>query len=1121
MTEDQKEAIRDGASTKIVLVVSGSTAPEQDKNTVNNVIQKNSYKPVLMMDIELLCTVTKNNAQVGTAQNITETESEIIISVKVPDEYINKDGSIKREYHIVRLHYNESGVAETEVIPATFDSATKMLTFKTNKFSLYAITYKDTKVESEYVYIPSKNKKPVVNTFGLNISVTNGLEFNKDNTESAFNLLMDNNDFDGKVASVTVSGLELTSDKGDKVTMGVDYDHSVLYLAGEYPINVKVVDDEKKAGVYKGTLKVTVNYKEGLALVGGTVYQDLQEAFNDCASDSAVILLKDIALSSDLQIDTGSKNINLNLNNKTIDGGSYQVYTAGNGILTIYGDGVIKNNNTSQTADYAPLRIFSGSNVVLDGVSIEGLYCGVKNSGNLTVLKANIKADTFGIGLFGNGETIIGQNDSDNDITVLAEEQAIATASATGESDMVVNVYGGVFETTGTVWDDCPVYWASQGTLNVYGGTFKNITESVQAAGILQKNGTVNIVDGNFEAKDGIKIVAQEDSTEITTSIVGGNFTGTRSGIYIDASNSTHMGRLTEYGVTIENGNTIPTFTGGTEGAIYAKTGGLGSRTLMSIYGGAFSTYPTDYVVDALVKQNTNGTYTVTSLPTDENGDYLINNADDLILFEKIVNDGGFGFNGKKVRLSNDIDINNIEWNPIGQTGATQFQGVFDGQGHTISNMTVNNTDTSAYCASGFFGWVENTGNAVITNVKFDNANVTGNHNVGVVAGWVSGTISNCEIKNSTVTGINANDDANGDKIGGLVGYINAGIISENIVENCTIKSNRDAGGIVGAIAAGTTFANNSVKDTEVYYSEEKSYASAGAIVSGRTGFSPNETNTATNVTASKLVSVSNANELSAALNATYNSDAMILLTNDIALSDEWGAHVLNLGSNATVTIDGNEKTVSGLTTTTTTDVAGFQSNGLISGVNTPDYPNGPGSLIVKHLTIENATVSSSLASSLPTSAALIGSVNNTNINVEDVTVTGANVSSDFYAGGLIGYVQGNYYEDLLVNINNCEVRNSSFNGNDATGALIALNNEPTAINGASITGNAINGGNGYSASALVGTSIGGTTATNVTASDNTFSITNHTGYQVNNATYGYIYNYNQTYLVNGNEING
>ena len=152
------------------------------------------------------------------------------------------------------------------------------------------------------------------------------------------------------------------------------------------------------------------------------------------------------------------------------------------------------------------------------------------------------------------------------------------------------------------------------------------------------------------------------------------------------------------------------------------------------------------------------------------------------------------------------------------------------------------------------------------------------------------------------------NKDANGDKVGAIVGYINAGIVDGNKVFSCTIKANRDAGGVTGAIAAGTTLTHNTVKDTNIYYITNKNYESAGQIVSGRTGFVPDETNTATNVTVNINKLVTSSDELKTVLNEVneVNDGDIITLSNDIALTEP-------LTISKSVTLEGNGSyTISG-----------------------------------------------------------------------------------------------------------------------------------------------------------------------------------------------------------------
>ena len=67
--------------------------------------------------------------------------------------------------------------------------------------------------------------------------------------------------------------------------------------------------------------------------------------------------------------------------------------------------------------------------------------------------------------------------------------------------------------------------------------------------------------------------------------------------------------------------------------------------------------------------------------------------------FSQKVN-GGKSFSGKTVVLDEDIDLNNKEWTPVGQTGATQFSGTFDGQNHIICNLSITNNDEGGNCAT-------------------------------------------------------------------------------------------------------------------------------------------------------------------------------------------------------------------------------------------------------------------------------------------------------------------------------------------------------------------------------------------------------------------------------------
>ena len=183
-----------------------------------------------------------------------------------------------------------------------------------------------------------------------------------------------------------------------------------------------------------------------------------------------------------------------------------------------------------------------------------------------------------------------------------------------------------------------------------------------------------------------------------------------------------------------------------------------------------------------------------------QDGVYHINSTNGLNYFSQKVN-GGESFSGKTVVLDADIDLNNVEWTPVGQTGATQFSGTFDGQNHIICNLSITNNDEGGNCATGLFGWLNS---ATVKNIKISGATITGHHNVGTIAGYLetSGcTIENCTVENATISCTSVNDDANGDKCGGIVGHAgNAGVLVKGcVVTNSTISAGRDAGQVVGA----------------------------------------------------------------------------------------------------------------------------------------------------------------------------------------------------------------------------------------------------------------------------------------------------------------------------------
>ena len=165
-----------------------------------------------------------------------------------------------------------------------------------------------------------------------------------------------------------------------------------------------------------------------------------------------------------------------------------------------------------------------------------------------------------------------------------------------------------------------------------------------------------------------------------------------------------------------------------------------------------------------------------------------INNASDMIQFSKNVSSGAT-YSGTTVFLDADIDFSgglSGEFEPIGyhksSTSNKYFQGTFDGQGHTISNLAINSSSENV----GLFGCLKGE----ISNIVLDSScYATNSHSeIKSVASGVIGQCRDCTIKN-TVNMASAvfTGNASGSLfLGGIVGYLSASS-KEAIVRNCQL----------------------------------------------------------------------------------------------------------------------------------------------------------------------------------------------------------------------------------------------------------------------------------------------------------------------------------------------
>ena len=152
---------------------------------------------------------------------------------------------------------------------------------------------------------------------------------------------------------------------------------------------------------------------------------------------------------------------------------------------------------------------------------------------------------------------------------------------------------------------------------------------------------------------------------------------------------------------------------------------------------------------------------------------------------------GGNDYAGYTIKLTKNLDLNGIEWTPIGTKGTSNvFKGTFDGDGRTIKNLKISSGDCVA-----FFGAVEN---ATVKNLTVE-GNVNGKNAAGIVARVVGGAIiENC-VNRAT---INASD-----KAAGIVMYAQGSSSSDQygpLSSDCVIKNCKNYGAVnANKIAAG------------------------------------------------------------------------------------------------------------------------------------------------------------------------------------------------------------------------------------------------------------------------------------------------------------------------------
>jgi len=203
-----------------------------------------------------------------------------------------------------------------------------------------------------------------------------------------------------------------------------------------------------------------------------------------------------------------------------------------------------------------------------------------------------------------------------------------------------------------------------------------------------------------------------------------------------------------------------------------------------------------------------------------ENDPYLIRTAEQMNAIGASPGDWG-----KHFQLRADIDLSEYPGNSYNIIGTApmndSFTGVFDGNDHTISNLSLNSTRQNY---TGLFGYVYGE----VMNLGLINPEVfSQGSNVGALAGYLfAGTISNCYVEGANISG----DDYVGGLVGTCAGRLNKsystgsvmgdsyvggliGIVGDSTVNMCYSKADvsghLEVGGLAGKISHEQGVVNN------------------------------------------------------------------------------------------------------------------------------------------------------------------------------------------------------------------------------------------------------------------------------------------------------------------------
>ena len=354
-------------------------------------------------------------------------------------------------------------------------------------------------------------------------------------------------------------------------------------------------------------------------------------------------------------------------------------------------------------------------------------------------------------------------------------------------------------------------------------------TFTLSGSAVIQNCTATNSVNSGKAYGGGVSAACVKEITLEDNASIAGCIAANGSGLYITGSQLPGYGKLFANGGSVDGdvvlGDPTDTTVGpgtitGTGGTVFnGKATVTPDSTIESgkfngevtnngtITGGTFSGTVTN------TGTITGGTFSggITGTPALVTGNgtvtdpYQISTAAGLKWFRDKVNNAKTPDETKIcVELTEDIDLSGEEWSPIGigqgvYWGSLSYSGTFDGKGHTIKNLSIDNSSANFV---GLFGYVLG---GTIRNLTVSGSVKGSGHTGGIAGGADGGTFENCA--NLCVV---QSDSTEGGTTGGIIGFaLNMDYVL--IVRDCYNVGSitgRHAGGIIGQCSWHETISN-------------------------------------------------------------------------------------------------------------------------------------------------------------------------------------------------------------------------------------------------------------------------------------------------------------------------